>query len=251
MHLKWTVVKGYEDNYEKVYLSTTDLTDRILAENATLRESNKQKELLLKEIHHRVKNNLQIITSLLKLQASSVEDNATLELFELSLHRINSMALVHDLLYRSEDFSKINFGMYLEMLAAPIVESMKSPATDIDLKIEANDISLNLNTSIPLGLVINEIITNSMKHAFENRERGEIYLKIWQESDDSYILGIGDDGIGFAEDIDIEKAESLGLQLITSLAEQLMGEAVRLQENPGSHYYIHFRELPQKSSLSG
>jgi PAS domain S-box-containing protein len=249
VHLKWTVVKGYEDTYEKVYLSTTDLTDRIVAENANLRRSNDQKELLLKEIHHRVKNNLQIVTSLLKLQANSVEDDGTMELFETSLHRISSMALVHDLLYRSEDFSKINYGQYLEMLVTPIIDSMKKPSAKIELEINANDISLNINTSIPLGLLINEIITNSMKHGLRNRDQGEIYIKIQKDSDSSFKLAIGDNGIGFAMDLDIERAETLGLQLVTSLAEQLMGDAERMHGKPGSHYCIRFKELPQKTLI--
>ncbi len=250
VHLKWTVVKGYEETYEKVYLSTTDLTDRIVAENTNLRRSNDQKELLLKEIHHRVKNNLQIITSLLKLQANSLEDSAIIELFELSLHRINSMALVHDLLYRSEDFSKINYGQYLEMLVTPIIESMKKPSMSIDLNIDAKDISLNINTSIPLGLLINEIVTNSMKHAFKEQQKGEIYILLQQSSPDSFKLSIGDNGVGFEQDLDIEEAETLGLQLVSSLAEQLMGEAERRHDKIGTHYCVQFEELPQKTPIN-
>lgn len=250
VHMKWNVVKGYEDTYEKVYLSTTDLTDRIVAENANLRKSNDQKELLLKEIHHRVKNNLQIITSLLKLQANSVEDQATMELFELSLHRINSMALVHDLLYRSEDFSRINYGMYLETLVTPLIESMTQDNAEIELEIKADNISLNINTSIPLGLLINEIITNSMKHGLKGKEEGKIYIFITKEENGDFQLSIGDNGIGFAKDVDIEEADSLGLQLITSLGEQLMGEITRCHEQPGTHYRLIFKELAQALPIS-
>ncbi len=250
VHMKWTVVKGYEETYEKVYLSTTDLTDRIVAENANLRRSNDQKELLLKEIHHRVKNNLQIITSLLKLQANSVEDQATMELFELSLHRINSMALVHDLLYRSEDFSRINYGMYLETLVTPLIQSMTRDKAEIELEIRAENISLNINTSIPLGLLINEIITNSIKHGLKGKEQGKIYIFITQEEDGDYCLAIGDNGIGFARDVDIEEADSLGLQLITSLGEQLMGEIARHHDKPGTHYRLVFKELAQRQPIS-
>jgi len=243
VHLKWTVVKGYEDTYEKVYLSTNDLTDRIVAENATLRKSNDQKELLLKEIHHRVKNNLQIITSLLKLQANTIEDRATTELFELSLHRINSMALVHDLLYRSEDFSQINYGQYLQTLITPIIDSMKQPGAKINLSIEAEGISLNINTSIPLGLLINEIITNSMKHGLKDRTSGEVYVHIKPETYPVFLLQIGDDGIGYPKDKNIENADTLGLQLVTSLAEQLIGDVERCCDDPGTHYCIRFQEL--------
>lgn len=246
VHLKWTVVKGYEETYEKVYLSTTDLTDRIVAENTTLRQSNHQKELLLKEIHHRVKNNLQIITSLLKLQANSIDDTRIIELFELSLHRINSMALVHDLLYRSDDFSKIKYGEYLERLVTPLVDSMKQLGSTVDLIIEAKDISLNINTSIPLGLLINEIITNSLKHGFSGRLKGEIYVRILPLEAPKFVLEIGDNGLGFTKNQDIEKAETLGLQLVTSLADQLLGEVIHLSKKEGTHYRIEFQELIQK-----
>ncbi len=246
VHLKWTVVKGYEDTYEKVYLSTTDLTDRILAENATLRQSNNQKELLLKEIHHRVKNNLQIITSLLKLQANSIDDARIGELFDLSLHRINSMALVHDLLYRSEDFSKINYGEYLKTLATPLVDSMKHPDSEITLKIESKNIFLNINTSIPLGLLINEIITNSLKHGFPEHTHGEIYVRIIAKESPNFVLEIGDNGKGFSQNQEIEDAETLGLQLISSLSEQLLGTIERVFHTAGTHYRIEFQELLQK-----
>lgn len=247
VHLKWTVVKGYEDTYEKVYLSTTDLTDRIKAENTKLRKSNYQKELLLKEIHHRVKNNLQIISSLLKLQSNSLTNPETIQLFELSLHRINSMALVHDLLYRSEDFSKINYGKYLNTLATPLVDSMKRPGCILDLKIEAKDISLNINTSIPLGLLINEIITNSLKHGFPDLSNGEIYVRILCKEAPNFILEIGDNGKGFSRNKDIEDADTLGLQLISSLAEQLQGTIERVFQEKGTHYRIQFQELIQET----
>jgi len=250
VHLQWTVVKGYEDTYEKVYLSTTDLTDRIVAENTNLKKSNEQKELLLKEIHHRVKNNLQIITSLLKLQANSLDDEKTIELFELSLHRINSMALVHDLLYRSEDFSQINYGQYLEMLVTPLIDSMKRPDADIQLKVSADNISLNINTSIPLGLLINEIVTNSLKHGLKGRSKGEIYIRIENDEDGKFKMRIGDDGHGYPKDVDIEEADTLGLQLITSLGEQLMGDIVRCFDAPGTHYCLTFIELTQRHPMA-
>lgn len=250
VHLKWTVVKGYEDTYEKVYLSTTDLTDRIVAENTTLKKSNEQKELLLKEIHHRVKNNLQIITSLLKLQANSLDDAKTIELFELSLHRINSMALVHDLLYRSEDFSQIDYGKYLEMLVTPLIDSMKRPDAEIYLLVNADNISLNINTSIPLGLLINEIVTNSLKHGLKGREKGEIYIRIENDEGGNFKMRIGDDGHGYPQDVNIEDAETLGLQLITSLGEQLMGDIIRYHDAPGTHYCLTFKELTQRHPMT-
>lgn len=246
VHLKWTVVEGHESDYGRVYLSTTDVTKRIMAENALLKNSNKEKELLLKEIHHRVKNNLQIITSLLKLQTNSIEDQATIDLFEMSLHRINSMAIVHELLYQSKDFSQINYGQYINKLIHPLIESLKNPYSKINLHIDIkDDVSLNISTSIPLGLLINEIITNSLKHGLREAERGAIYIKIVNSDDNKYIMTIGDNGTGFAPDFELEKATSLGLQLVTSLTEQLSGTIHRDFSIQGTHYVVTFEELKQ------
>lgn len=246
VHLKWTVVRGFEETYGRVYLTTTDVTKRIMAENALLKNSNREKELLLKEIHHRVKNNLQIITSLLKLQTNSIEDQATIDLFEMSLHRINSMAIVHELLYQSKDFSQINYGQYINKLVHPLIESLKNPYSKINLHIDIkDDVSLNINTSIPLGLLINEIITNSLKHGLKEAERGAIYLKIINKGNDKYLMTIGDNGTGFAPNFELENATSLGLQLVTSLAEQLSGTIHRDFSKQGTHYVVSFEELKQ------
>jgi two-component sensor histidine kinase len=126
---------------------------------------------------------------------------------------------------------------------------MKQPHASIALNIEANNISLNINTSIPLGLLINEIVTNSMKHGFSERNSGEIYIRITRENDHYFLLQIGDSGIGYTQDLSIEKAESLGLQLITSLAEQLMGNVECCCDKPGTHYCIRFQELRQSGPL--
>lgn len=247
VHLKWTVVKGFEDSYKKVFLTTTDVTKRIIAENLVLQNSNKEKELLLKEIHHRVKNNLQIVISLLNLQMSSIDDEKIKSIFELSLHRINSMALVHELLYQSKDFSQINYGRYLETLIYPLIESMNPTESPIDLTIDVQDISLNINTSIPLGLLINEIITNSLKHAFDPSQKAEIYLRLHCDGHPNFRLSVGDNGTGYDPEFDLEKASSLGLQLIYSLSEQLSGTVERNTSMPGTHYCISFEELPSSS----
>jgi len=247
VHLKWTVVQGFEKNYGKVYLTTTDVTKRIIAENLLLQHSNKEKELLLKEIHHRVKNNLQIVTSLLNLQSNSIEDQKTKSLFEISLHRIKSMALVHELLYQSKDFSQINYGSYLERLIHPLIESMNPAGSSISLVIEAENISLNINTSIPLGLLINEIITNSLKRGFEVNQTGEIYLRLHNDGQSNFELFIGDNGNGYDNNFIIENADSLGLQLIHSLTEQLSGTISRDCSLLGTHYCVKFKELPSSS----
>lgn len=243
IHFKWTVVSGFEDNYKKIYLTTTDVTDRILAENKRLKASNFQKEILLKEIHHRVKNNLQIIISLLRLQSSSIDDQKTIDLFEMSLHRINAMALVHELLYQSKDFAQINYSLYLDRLINSLVESMSSPESDVEVEINTQGIRLNINTSIILSLLINEIITNSAKYAFDGRTKGKIYININHIEDNKYLLEVGDDGIGYEIKSDIESIESLGLQLIHSLTEQLNGIINQTSSSNGTHYSISFEEL--------
>ncbi len=244
VHLKWSVVKGYEHNYKRVYLTTTDVTDRILKENLNLQESNREKEVLLKEIHHRVKNNLQIIMSLLNLQARTIEDEGLHDIFDMSLNRIKSMATVHELLYRSNNFSEIAYSQYLNMLIFPLVESMKQNDQQIDVKLDVNDITLNINTSIPLGLLITEVVTNSIKHGLKD-STGEIYISISKLNERDYVLKIGDNGVGIAENVDISNTDSLGLQLVQTLANQLMGEVKQNRSKKGTHFEIQFQELIQ------
>lgn len=242
VHLKWTVVKGYEDTYEKVYLTTTDVTERILAENERLRSSNLQKELLLKEIHHRVKNNLQIITSLLRLQSNTIEDPAIQELYEMSLHRINSMAFVHDLLYKAKDLSRIEFDVYLERLLESVVSSLQCLKCDIEYDLDVDRVELSISKSILLGLLINEIVTNSIKHGLSGQAKGKIYLRLTSDEVD-YTLEIGDNGSGFEMVDDIESIESLGLQLIYNLADQLNGSIEKVEKERGTHFRIQFQEI--------
>lgn len=245
VNFKWTVVKGHEKDYKKVYLSTTDLTDRIIDENLKLQHSNREKAVLLKEIHHRVKNNLQIISSLLNLQSRSFEDEGMKELYDMSLTRIQSMAMVHELLYRSDNFSRIDYKKYLERLVNPLIEAMKDDRAEVEFDLQVNEIELNINTSIPLGLLINEILTNSLKHGLKNVDQGKIYVAIETNNDGRFVLKIGDNGVGFVSSHNFEESETLGLQLISSLVEQLGGEMERRNDLKGTHYIITFEELPQ------
>jgi two-component sensor histidine kinase len=248
VRFKWTVVKGFENSYKHVYLSTTDLTERIVDENLMLQNSNKEKAVLLKEVHHRVKNNLQIITSLLNLQARGIEDERTRDLFEMSLNRIQSMATVHELLYQSENFSKINYQKYLKTLVFPLLVSMKGMENNIDLRLDIEEIELNINTAIPLGLLINEILTNSLKHGIVGENQGIIYITLCKIEGDHYELLIGDDGVGFDEDLNDASVDTLGLQLIVSLSDQLSGTLIRDRSRKGTHYIIRFMEIKQRSA---
>ncbi len=249
VHLKWSVVKGYENNYGRVYLSTTDMTERIIDENLSLQHSNREKAVLLKEIHHRVKNNLQIISSLLNLQSYVIEDPSMRDVFSMSLHRVKAMATVHELLYKSNDFSGIDYKEYLNRLIDTLVESMKGEINNIQVDITVDDIHLNINTSVPLGLLINEIITNSLKHGIEADKPGRIYVEIYADKSPNYTLKIGDYGKGIPKDFNISDTETLGLQLVTSLIDQLSGSIERDFTTHGTHYIIQFQELEQQSSI--
>jgi PAS domain S-box-containing protein len=242
VHFKWTVVKGYEDNYKRVYLTTTDLSERIKEENLSLQRSNREKETLLKEVHHRVKNNLQIISSLLKLQSYTTDDPQISHIIEVSLSRISSMAKVHELLYRSTEFSRIDYEDYLDTLISSLISTMSEKEQKIDATIDVADIQFNIDTAIPLGLLINEILTNSMKHAFKGLEKGKIYVKIIQISENEYILFIGDNGIGYNHESSFNN-DTLGMSLIQSLTEQISGSLQLLKEQKGTHYKIYFQTV--------
>lgn len=243
VHFKWSVVKGFEHNYKRVYLSTADMTERIVDENLTLQNSNREKAVLLKEIHHRVKNNLQIVTSLLNLQTHGIEDAQMKSLYEMSLSRIKSMATVHELLYQSGDFSKIDYKEYLKTLVSSLVDSMKGQTNNISVNLNVKDIKLNIHTSIPLGLLINEIITNSLKHGIYDDEPGSIYIEIYRLNAVNFEMKIGDNGKGIPSDFNITETDTLGLQLVSSLTEQLMGTLERNLTQKGTHFIIRFQEL--------
>jgi len=239
---RWNVVKGYEDTYGRVLLSTKDLTEKIVNDNIMLQASNREKEVLLKEVHHRVKNNLQIVTSLLNLQSYSINDSKTKDIFDVSLNRIKSMAAVHEMLYKSSDFSKIKYQSYLTTLISGLVNSIKGDNCHVTLDINAYELCLNIDTSIPLGLLITELVTNSLKHGIKNDEKGEIYVYLERMEDNSLQLQIGDDGVGLPEEFDLENTDSLGLQLVHSLIEQLSGKCSKDRSRKGTHIIIEFFE---------
>lgn len=243
VHFKWTVVRGHESTYKRVILSTTDLTERIIAENLSLQHSNREKAVLLKEIHHRVKNNMQIITSLLNLQSHTIDDPIVKDLFSMSLQRISSMASIHEMLYRSNNFSGVNYKEYLDNLIFSLIDSFKGRNSNVSYELKMNDIVLNINTSIPLGLLVNEIITNSLKHGLPGDQKGRITLTMKSTGEGSFELTISDNGIGIPTEIDPENSETLGMQLIYSLVEQLSGTIEITSSNKGTEFKINFHEL--------
>lgn len=206
--------------------------------NQELKDKNHEKEILLKEIHHRVKNNLQIITSLLSIQSAFIEDDFLKSIFGNSQRRITSMALVHEMLYQTENLSKINYKNYLGDLSQSIYASFDSP-NNIQIETNSEEIYFSVETAVPLGLIINEIITNSLKHGFTDTTKGGFVRVQLSHQDGVYTLLIGDNGVGFKESF---RSKSLGLKLIKNLSIQLEASVERISDKPGTTYKIIFED---------
>lgn len=204
-----------------------------------IQSSLREKELLLKEIHHRVKNNMQIISSLLGLQSAHVKDPKDVELFEDSQRRVRSMALVHEKLYQSENLTGVNFREYITELANELSNSYSLTAGRVELRINADDVYINLDDAIPCSLIIYELISNAYKHAFPEGREGSISIDL-HRTEDRFHLRIADDGIGFPPGFDFMKSETLGLKLVTALVQQLSG-TVELYREGGTVFTITFR----------
>ncbi len=205
-----------------------------------------EKETLLKEVHHRVKNNLQTVSSLLSLQARNNEDPKVKDLLKSSQNRVISMAMVHEMLYMREDISKVQYKTYVQDLAEYLVRSIKGTSSNISLDIDIPDLKLNIDTAIPLGLLINEAVTNALKYGIVDDSKGEIFIKLRRGEDNEYVLNIGDDGIGFSEATNHKNSKSLGLKLIHNLARQLQGSIMRDLSKQGTHYIVKFREIREQ-----
>jgi two-component sensor histidine kinase/DNA-binding NarL/FixJ family response regulator len=204
-----------------------------------------EKETLLSEIHHRVKNNLQIISSLLRIQARSSSGKKTLEILKDSQDRIKSMALIHEKLYRSGNFIDINVRDYITDLARSLVRSYGMEAKRITLKVAVDNICLNLDSAIPCGLLINELVANSLKHAFTGEMEGEIRISFNRKADGKSVLTVSDNGTGIPDDVDINKPTTLGLDLVMTLAEDQLGGKLELIRKNGTTFMITFNESEQ------
>ncbi|GAB5475143.1 MAG: hypothetical protein Mars2KO_32420 [Maribacter sp.] len=205
-----------------------------------------EKETLLKEVHHRVKNNLQTVSSLLSLQARNVDDIETKTLLKNSQNRVIAMAMVHEMLYMREDIAKIGYQSYVEELAEYLVRSIKGTSKNITLDIDIPNVKLNIDTAIPLGLLINEAVTNALKYGIVDDSQGVIFIRLRKGDFDEYVLNIGDTGVGFSETINHKTTKSLGLKLIHNLARQLHGSIMRDITKKGTHYIVKFKEIHQQ-----
>ncbi len=235
-----------------------DITERKAAEEAL----EKAEEIRKKEIHHRIKNNLQVISSLLNLQADKFTEEAVVEAFRESQNRVISMSLIHEELYKSRDMETLDFAIYLKKLTADLLQSYRVRSDKIGLKLDVEKVLFEMDTAIPLGIIINELVSNSLKHAFPERKGGEILIRLFQADHNKnkvisrdrkinkngnskystqFSLIVSDNGSGFPENIDFRNTTSLGLQLVNTLVEQLEG-SIELERNKGTKFIIRFGE---------
>jgi PAS domain S-box-containing protein len=231
-------LRDSEGNVVGILGTFGDITERKQADEK-IKASLKEKDVLLKEIHHRVKNNLQIISSLLKLQSSSIKDKHTLEMFKDSQSRIRTMALIHEKLYQSQDISRVNFVEYISNLAANLFRSYELVTTAINPIINVENIFLEIDVAVPCGLIINEIVSNSLKYAFPDRRKGEIQIHLYFFNEHEIKLIVSDNGIGLPKYLDFKNTETLGLQLVSNLVEQLEG-TIEVNGNSGTEFIIKF-----------
>ncbi len=214
-----------------------------------IKASLREKEVLLKEIHHRVKNNLQIISSLLNLQSGYIKDKQSLGMFKESQNRVRSMALIHEKLYQSKDIARIDFAEYIKNLTGNLIRSYGTGGP-VRLKIDADAVSLGIDTAIPCGLIINELVTNALKYAFPDNRIGEIRIELAEIEGENgenshYRLVIADNGVGLPEGVEIRKTSSLGLQIVTTLTDQIRGHIEVKREN-GTAFIITFQDAKSK-----
>lgn len=226
----------------QVRATFTDIAKRKQTEEQVKR-SLEDKELLLKEIHHRVKNNMQVITSILALQSASTGDEKIASVFAKCQRRIESMALIHEKLYQTEDLSHINFKEYITSLTETLLHSYKKEEQEISLKIDVRDIFLDIDTAVPVGLILNELIANSLKHSFKEKNEGEIRISFREIDEERLEFKVGDSSDGLPSDFDIRSTGSLGFQLVRLLAEKRLKGKVEFHQNRGAEFTITFKRV--------
>ncbi|MBF0545667.1 MAG: PAS domain S-box protein [Candidatus Riflebacteria bacterium] len=237
---KWFGVYVYSTAPGFVVIMFEDITNRKESEKQ-IKASLLEKETLLKEIHHRVKNNMQVISSLLSLQSLYVEDEKVKEIFRECQGRIMAMAFVHSLLYKSKSLAEINFGEYVKELADQLIRSYQIGSLQINLIIQAENVMLSIETAIPFALIINELLTNALKYAFPEAGNGEIKIEMGQTENGVKLL-FEDNGVGFSKEVDFQKPETFGLYLVNLLVKQLNGSIEQFKSN-GTKYVINSHSI--------
>jgi PAS domain S-box-containing protein len=221
-----------------VLASIVDITERLRSEER-IKAALEEKTVLLHEVHHRVKNNLQIVAGLLRLQAHRTPDPTLRAVLEGSVNRVTTMALIHQLLYESDDFARVALGQHLRRLADMILHTHREDGARIALRTDLEDVHLDLDRSIPCGLLVNELLTNAFRHAFENGQAGEVHLRLRQNPTRTVVIEVQDTGRGLPADIRPDTARSLGLKLAFQLASQLDG-TLTLHRGRGTRAELRF-----------
>jgi PAS domain S-box-containing protein len=224
-----------------------DITKRKAAEDL-LWNSLREKEALLREVYHRVKNNMQVMSSLLNLQARAIDDPTAAEALKKSRNRIHSMALVHEKLYRSPDLNRIDFADYIRQMIVHLNQSLEVDPDLIRIRLDLEVAFLDVNTAVPCGLILTELITNSFKHGFPDGRKGELAVEFRDLKEGRFRLTVRDDGVGFPEGLDFRSGETLGMQIVQLLVDQLDGTIEILRER-GTEFRISFQELKYKPRL--
>ncbi|MDO8870114.1 MAG: PocR ligand-binding domain-containing protein [Methanobacteriaceae archaeon] len=246
LHTKKIPMFDNEGNPQYLLGISEDITEIKRAEKE-LKSSLEEKEVLLREIHHRVKNNMQIISSLLNLQKQCVEDELANEVLVESQNRVKSMAMIHEKLYRSRDLSHIEMADYVESLVKELFYSYAVKIGLINPILDIDDITLNMETAVPCGLLISELVSNSLKHAFPEGREGEIRVSL-KKFHDKYELTVSDNGVGWPDDLDFKNPDALGLQIVHSLVGQLEGD-IHLDKSQETEFKLIFNELGYKKRL--
>lgn len=235
-------VAPIKDKYGNVLGSVhiaRDITERKMMEDQ-IKDSLQEREMLIKETYHRVKNNLMVISSLLSLQARYIKDKEMQNIFKDSQNRVRSMALIHEKLYQTTDLKRIDFGEYLKSLSTELFRTYSDGSNNIKMNFDVEDHKMDINISIPLGLIVNELMSNSLKHAFPEGKDGLIELKFYEENG-KHVLMVSDNGKGLPDDFKIENADSLGLRIVNSLVDQIRGD-VEMDGTHGAKFTIKFEE---------
>lgn len=244
--LSFTIVPVKEEGYANLYGS--DITERKKAEEE-ITASLKEKEVLLQEVHHRVKNNMQVIISLLRLQGRKTDDKRYTQMLQESQGRIRTMALVHEKLYQSKSLAKINSHEYIKSLANEVYRSYGVNISKIRLKVAIEDVTLNIEDAIPCGLIINELLSNSMKYAFPHDREGEISISLCSKNKDKMELTVSDNGVGLPEGLDYRDTKTMGLELVRTLVEHQLEGKIELDRSEGARYHIVFKKQHYKARV--
>jgi two-component sensor histidine kinase len=238
-----TPIFDNDGSLKSIVVIETDITLRKKMEEQ-IKAALEEKGLLLREIHHRVKNNLQIIISLFNLQTSYIDDDKAYQALKEGQDRIKSMALIHERFYQSDGISQIDFDDYSRKLIEHLYSSFKINPNSIVVDIKIENVKLDIDTAVPCGLIINEIVSNAFKHAFKEGEKGEVQIRLQNTNEGEYYLEIKDNGVGMSADFNLETADSLGFQLIQALSDQLDGKLELVTSpNKGLTYKLNFKNI--------